>query len=176
MRTSCQRKNMFCTKCGTEMPNDANNCPNCGQPTNLQQGQNAQQPYGQQYGQPQGQQYGQQGQRQYYGQQQYYGQRPQAGPYTSPASNLFGLIGFIIALVSIFLVAVPVLNFILVFAGLGLSIFGLVIANRDGLSKGLSIAGMVIAIIMLVIAIIYTSVMSVFSGVGSLVGGMMSFF
>ncbi len=154
---------MFCTKCGTEMPNGSNHCPVCGQPTNpQQQGQNPQQQNQQQYRQP--------------AQQQYYGQHPQARSYVSPVSNMFGLIGFIIALVSIFLVAIPVLNFILICIGLGLSIFGLVLANRNGLSKGLSIAGMVIAIIMLVIAIIYTSVMSMFSGIGSLMGGMMSFF
>lgn len=59
---------MFCSNCGTNCPDNVNNCPNCGAPVGQPK-----QPYGQPqqpYGQPQ-QPYGQQP----YGQQPY-GQQP----------------------------------------------------------------------------------------------------
>lgn len=61
---------MFCSNCGTNCPDNVNNCPNCGAPVGQPQ-----QPYGQPqqpYGQPQ-QPYGQP--QQPYGQQPY-GQQP----------------------------------------------------------------------------------------------------
>ena len=63
---------MFCSNCGTNCPDNVNNCPNCGAPVGQQQA-----PYGQQpYGQPQQAPYGQAP----YGQQPYgqapYGQQP----------------------------------------------------------------------------------------------------
>lgn len=52
---------MYCTSCGSPVPDGANNCPNCGAPTGLNQQQQAyQQPYQQQqqtYQQPYQQSY-----------------------------------------------------------------------------------------------------------------------
>ncbi len=161
------------------MPDGANNCPMCGQPSYAPRASSAQQQNNQQsqphyYHQPEPKQYTQQ--EWHPGQQPYHSQRHYGGQFTAPNTNMFGLIGFILALVSIFVVAIPVLNFIMIFAGLGLSVYGLVLASQNGWSRGFPIAGMIIAIVMLVIAIIYTSVMSMFSGFGSLLGGAMSLF
>lgn len=89
---------MFCSNCGTNCPDNVNNCPNCGAPV----GQ-AKQPYGQPqqpYGQPQ-QPYGQQP----YGQQPY-GQQPYGYNPPQPVDNGsigWGFLGFCIPLVGLIL-------------------------------------------------------------------------
>lgn len=79
---------MFCSNCGTNCPDNVNNCPNCGAPVGKPQDQPSQNPYGQQpyYGQ----------QQPYYGQQSPYGYSIPAQPKNTKPVLVLGIVALVI--------------------------------------------------------------------------------
>lgn len=73
---------MFCSNCGTNCPDNVNNCPNCGAPVGQPQNQTPQAPYGQQMP--------------YYGQQTPYGYGVPAQPKNAKAVLILGIVALVI--------------------------------------------------------------------------------
>ena len=73
---------MFCSNCGTNCPDNVNNCPNCGAPVGQPQNQAPQTPYGQQMP--------------YYGQQTPYGYGVPTQPKNAKAVLVLGIVALVI--------------------------------------------------------------------------------
>ncbi len=139
---------MYCTSCGKRINDDSSFCPYCGAPQNSQSSSyrpnNQQQPYQQQ-------QYQQQPRRQLTETQQYLKDLRDSEPKTY--SKVFCVLGFIVSIINIIIFSfsnaslyIPI-NILLYFPliGLILSIPGLIICNKNGMSyRILAIIGIII--------------------------------
>lgn len=106
----------------------------------------------------------------------------QSGPYASAADHIsyssgynaqpsvnankthgLTIAGFIVGIVGVCLCWIPFFNAIVSLAGLGLSIAGFVITNKNGYRKPLAIAALIISIVAVVISIIVTICVAVYA-------------
>lgn len=119
---------MFCSNCGTKVPDGNAFCPNCGSPVNQQT----------------------------YQQQQTY--QPPFTPYYAPqssAGNVLGIIGMIAGIVSLVLFCIWYISIPIGIAAIVISAIGMSKSKHSGAKNGMALSGIICGAIGIGLAIIF---------------------